>query len=129
MSSGSIGGAFEFSDGLCLFSEVMFSSRGVELGCIFVWWDSLSIREGCIFWFSLISPLSRRELDFLIILLFLICTKFLRLEIVFSTSPKLWAAPESDKSNDGIRPDSWITSKRCLAISSDELLTKGLAET
>ena len=76
------------------------------------------------------SPLVSKgwEDDLFMILQFLRSTKFLRSFIVFSTFPKLWAAPESDSKREGMRPDSLITSKRWLAISSEELVDNGLAD-
>ncbi len=68
------------------------------------------------------------ESDLFIILQFLRSTKFLRSFIVLSTFPRLWAAPESDSKREGMRPDSLITSRRWLAISSDELVVNGLAD-
>ena len=68
------------------------------------------------------------ESDLFIILQFLRSTKFLRSFIVLSTFPRLWAAPESDSKREGMRPDSRITSKRWLAISSDELVVNGYVD-
>ena len=68
------------------------------------------------------------ESDLFMILQFLRSTKFLRSFIVFSTFPRLWAAPESDSKREGMRPDSLITSNRWLAISSDELVVNGLVD-
>ena len=85
---------------LCLLGEAMLEEVEVHSGSS-VWFKGVSILE-----VSIPSSMVERGADLLRILQFLMSTRFLRSVIVFSTSPKLWAAPESDSSKDGIRPDS-----------------------
>ena len=85
---------------LCLLGEALLEEVEVHSDS-FVWFEDVSLLD-----VSVPLPLVERGADLLRILQFLMSTRFLKSEIVFSTSPKLWAAPESDSNRDGIRPDS-----------------------